>query len=273
MLQIEGKEVTINHFPDGSLLLKEQPEELLKDKKDELVIKWNYENNEELLVLYFLTKHCKEAGYRNIVLDMPYIPNARQDRVQKAEDVFTLKYFAELINSLEFQEVRVLDAHSNVSLALLNRVRQASPKPYIEKVIGKIKEERGREPLMFYPDEGAGKRYGGMIQSPYCFGIKKRDWSTGKIKGLDVAGETGQIAGNDVLIVDDICSYGGTFLYSARKLHELGAENIYLFISHCEASVLKGELPECELIQKIYTTDSIFGKKHDKIEVLNLERM
>lgn len=272
MLQIEGKVVAVNHFPDGSLLLKEQLSELGKDKNEELVIKWNYENNEELLALYFLTKHCKEAGYENIVLDMPYIPNARQDRVQQTEDVFTLKYFTELVNSLEFQEVRVLDAHSNVSLALLNRVHQETPKPYIENVIAEIKSERGREPLMFYPDEGAGKRYGGMIPRPYCFGIKKRDWSTGKIKDLDVAGETEQIAGNDVLIVDDICSYGGTFLHSAKKLYELGAENIYLFVSHCEASILKGELPECELIQKIYTTDSIFREKHSKIEVLNLDK-
>lgn len=268
MIQIQGKEIKADHFPDGTLLLKEKISEFITTEEQEVVIKWNYESNEELLSLYFLTKHCKEAGYTNIVLDMPYIPNARQDRVQKEEDVFTLKYFAELINSLEFKEVKVLDAHSNVSLALINRIKQSLPKAYIEEVIVKIKAERGAEPLMFYPDEGAGKRYGGMIPKAYCFGIKKRDWSTGKIKGLDVAGETELIPGSDVLIVDDICSYGGTFLHSAQKLHELGAKNIYLFVSHCEASVLKGEMISCELIQKIYTTDSIFREKHDKIEVL-----
>lgn len=268
MIQIEGKEVNVNHFPDGTLLLKEKLSEIGKDKNEELTIKWNYENNEELLALYFLTKHCKEAGYKNIILDMPYVPNARQDRVQKEEDVFTLKYFAEMINSLEYSQVRVLDAHSNVSLALLNRVQQIVPKSYIERVLFKIKEERGKEPFLFYPDEGAGKRYGGMIPRPYCFGIKKRDWSTGKINGLEVNGETEQIAGHDILIVDDICSFGGTFLHSARKLHELGAKNIYLFVSHCESSVLKGELISCDLIQKIYTTDSIFKGEHKRIEVL-----
>lgn len=268
MLWIDGREIKINHFPDGTLLLKEGLSNLEKDKNDELVIKWNYESNEELLALYFVTKHCKEAGYQNLVLDMPYIPNARQDRVQREEDVFTLKYFAELINSLEYSEVRVLDAHSNVSLALLNHVRQTTPKSYIERVIEKIKADRGSDPLMFYPDEGAGKRYGGMIPREYCFGIKKRDWSTGKIKELEIAGETEHIVGNDVLIVDDICSFGGTFLHSANKLHELGAKNIYLFISHCEASVLEGEMIQCDLIQKIYTTDSIFRGEHTKIEVL-----
>lgn len=269
MIFLNGKKVEINHFPDGALLLKERVLDVC-GKEDVPVIRWNFENNEELLAVYFLTKHVRKAGYQNIILDMPYIPNARQDRVQNEEDVFTLKYFAELINSLGFAEVRVLDAHSNVSPALIDNVKLLSPKPYIEKVFNKIKEETGREPLMFYPDEGAGKRYGGMMSYPYCFGIKKRDWNTGQIKELNVMGETERISESDVLVVDDICSFGGTFLHSAIKLHELGAANIYLFVSHCEESVLKGELIKCELLKKIYTTDSIFHAEHPKIEVVSV---
>ena len=71
--------------------------------------------------------------------------------------------------------------------------------------IEKIENETGKKPLMFYPDEGAGKRYSGMIPLPYCFGIKKRDWKTGQILGLDVAGDIDSIAGKNILIVDDIC--------------------------------------------------------------------
>lgn len=269
MIRINDKEVNIGHFPDGTLLIKEQTSNL--NKEDKVIIKWNYENNEELLALYFLTKHIKAAGYNNIILDMPYIPNARQDRVKSEEDVFTLKYFAELINELKFIEVRVLDAHSNVSLALLNNVKLLTPKKYINNVIDKITKVNGKEPMLFYPDEGAGKRYSDMISLPYCFGIKKREWKTGEIKGLDVVGEVDSIKGNDVLIVDDITSYGGTFLHSAIKLNELGAKNIYLFVSHCEKSIIQGKLIDSELVKKIYTTDSIFNKvEHSKIEVLSL---
>ena len=35
-----------------------------------------------------------------------------------------IKYFCDIINSLNFKRVWVLDAHSNVSLALLNNVQQ-----------------------------------------------------------------------------------------------------------------------------------------------------
>lgn len=272
MIQINNKEVDIGHFPDGTLLLKENITDAAGNSAEEIEIKWNYENNEELPAVYFLTKHIQAAGFCNIVLNMPYIPNARQDRVKDGEDVFTLKYFAEMINSLAFREVRVLDAHSNVSLALIDRIKQDTPQRYIEKVILEIEKSTGRKPLMFYPDEGAGKRYSGMITLPYCFGIKKRDWDTGEIKALSVAGEIGLVEGSDVLIVDDICSYGGTFIRSAEALAALGAENIYLFVSHCEDSVLKGKLCACSHIKQIYTTDSIFRQRGNaKITVFELE--
>jgi ribose-phosphate pyrophosphokinase len=121
---------------------------------------------------------------------------------------------------------------------------------------------------MFYPDEGAMKRYSGLVNLPYAFGIKKRNWETGKIEGLDVAGAVDQITGKDILIVDDICSRGGTFYHSAKKLKELGAKDIYLYVSHCENTILEGELLDGDLIKKVFTTDSIFTKSHEKVEVL-----
>ena len=108
-----------------------------------------------------------------------------------------------------------------------------------------------------------------MIQKPYAFGLKRRDWETGKIEGLDVAGNVGDIAGKDILIVDDICSRGGTFYFAAKKLKELGANNVYLYVSHCENTILNGEVLNGDLVKRVYTTDSIFTKSHPKIEVFS----
>ena len=113
------------------------------------------------------------------------------------------------------------------------------------------------------------KRYSAMFDLPYVFGIKKRDWTTGEILGLDVAGRTELIAGSRILIIDDICSKGGTFLHSAKALKALGAGDIYLYVSHCENTILRGEITVTDLITKVYTTDSIFTGNHEKITVLN----
>lgn len=103
---------------------------------------------------------------------------------------------------------------------------------------------------------------------PIVFGIKKRDWKTGKILGLDVISDT-DLTDKRILIVDDICSRGGTFKFSSIKLKELGAKDVALYVTHCEDTIKDGELLTSDLISKIYTTNSICHIKHDKIEIIN----
>jgi ribose-phosphate pyrophosphokinase len=197
---------------------------------------------------------------------MPYIPHARMDRVKNKEDIFTLKYFCEVINSLDFKNVKVFDPHSDVAPALLDRVIIYTPESLISYVVDHIDSEN----LLFYfPDAGAAKRYSSMISAPYTYGNKIRDWETGQIKGLTIA-DSALVNGKDILIIDDICSRGGTFYHSAKALKEAGAKNIYLYITHCENTILEGELLTSGLVEKIYTTNSIFTKEHEKIEVFTI---
>lgn len=267
MIRINGKVIPINKFPDGTLLIKEKPD------YDRAAIAWNFENNEELIAITYLTHHLRANGVQSVSLFMPYIPNARQDRVKSGEDVFTLRHFAWLINALMFDKVFVLDPHSTVSEALIDRIEVLSPKDYIESAFYRVCADIGNSQsniLMFYPDEGAMKRYSSMFHFPYAFGIKKRDWRTGTILGLDVAGDVDAIKGNEIIIVDDICSRGGTFYHSAKKLKELGASRIFLYVTHCENTILDGEVLSSGLIEKVYTTDSLFTGKHERIEVIKL---
>lgn len=265
MIRLDGQEVTLGSFPDGTLLIKQPiPEAEVHH------ISWFYDDDRELVALICLVGHLKSHGHDQIHLTMPYIPNARQDRVKGSEDVFTLKYFAQTINSLGFKTVRVLDPHSSVSEALIDRIVVEKPQPYIQQVIDQIRQTTGQTPSMFYPDEGAGKRYSGMVPLPYAFGIKKRDWKTGKILGLDVAGDVENIQGKDILIVDDICSRGGTFYFAAKKLKELGARDIYLYVTHCENTILEGDLLTSGLIRQVSTTDSLLRKTHPMIQIIHL---
>lgn len=271
MIKLNDKKIEIGKFPDGTLLMKEYVSKDFSGNR-EAILTWTFENNEELVALIYITRHLQSHGVEKIDLYMPYIPNARQDRVKSDEDVFTLKYFAEIINSLDFRSVRVLDPHSSVSEALINNIIIDSPKKNIEKVIENV-QKSDKNLLMFYPDEGAMKRYSGMIDKPYTFGIKKRDWATGDILGLDVSGMTDLISGSDIIIVDDISSRGGTFYFSAKELKKLGAGDIYLYISHCENTILEGEVLTCGLIKKVFTTDSIFTEENEMIEILKVNEI
>ncbi|MGL5677724.1 MAG: ribose-phosphate pyrophosphokinase [Cellulosilyticaceae bacterium] len=261
MIRVNGRVIEMGHFPDGTLLVKHKGQA-------STCIEWQFENNEELVALYFLAKHIKTKWDGRIRLVMKYIPNARQDRVHGEEDIFTLKYFAEMINSLGFEDVSVLDAHSNVALALIDRVKQLSVKPYIEEAMTLSRIEKDKD-IIFFPDEGSSKRYSGMVNFPHAFGYKKRRWEDGEIVELEVIGEVPKAPFN-ALIIDDISSFGGTFYHAAKKLKELGADKIYLYITHCENSILQGDLIKSGLIERIYTTDSLFTGEHELITVSKL---
>ena len=253
-------------FPDGTKLLK------FDAAREEYAITWLYDNDEELFQLIALTKHLKNKGCK-VWLNLPYVPNARMDRVKNREEVFTLKYFAEVINWLGFEEVRIANPHSTVSEALFDRVYvdfncvQQDVKHILQTSLSKID-------VIFFPDEGACKRYSDLLAPlglPVAFGIKKRDWKTGKILGIDIAGYD-ELKGKNILMVDDICAYGGTFYYSACALKDKGANEISCYVTHLENSVMdkeKGKLIQGDLIKTIYATNSIFrGVASHKIKII-----
>ena len=77
-------------------------------------------------------------------------------------------------------------------------------------------------------------------------------------------------------MIDDIVAYGGSLYYSANTLKNWGVDKIYAFVTHTENSVLnreKGTLIkslENNTVERLFTTDSIFTGKHEKITVMEV---
>lgn len=265
MIKINNEIIKPEYFPDGTMKFN-----IVCFPFDDFIkIEWYYDSENELLQLVYIVNHVHDISPDiKICLIMPYIPNARFDRTVEVDEVFTLKFFANIINSLNFDSVEVLDPHSHVSEALFDRLSVQVPDIYIKEVFNKLPNDT----MLFFPDEGSVKRYSSLPKycGPYAFGIKRRNWLTGAIEGLDIVGDTEKIKGRNILIVDDICSKGGTFYHSALKLKKLGATNIYLYVTHCENSIYDGELLKNNgLIEKIYTTDSILtNTESPKIELV-----
>ena len=198
------------------------------------------------------------------MLTMPYIPNARMDRVKAKDEVFTLKWFSDFINLMYFDKIVVHDPHSNVSTALINHVVSVGAENETAQVLETLED---KNVILCYPDEGAAKRYSSQIGRDYVFCIKHRDWRTGKIERLELTTPE-KVVGQNVLIVDDICSRGGTFTFTAKALKEAGAGEIYLYVTHCENTIFNGEILRDGLISHVFTTDSIYRGDHANITVL-----
>ena len=267
-------------FPDGTKLIKYNPTFV----DGAYQITWLYDNDAELFQLISIVKHLKSKARCRIWLNLPYVPNARMDRVKNSDEVFTLKAFADTINWLGFEGVTICNPHSTVSEALFDRV-SVDFDCVAEDVKHVLDTSLDKIDVLYFPDAGAEKRYSDLLAPlglPIAFGIKNRDWKTGEIKGLEVEGFT-RLLGKNILMVDDLCSYGGTFYYSALKLKELGANEISCYVTHLENSVMdpqKGKLPNAkwyshdgkdstDLIKTIYATNSIFrGLASNKIKIV-----
>lgn len=254
-----------NRFPDGTLALGS-----ISDCYDTIL--WLYDNDAEIFTLQCLRQH---THYHDVTLIMPYIPHARMDRTELGE-VFTLKTFCSIINSMNFKKVIVADPHSNVSIALIDRVEVIQPAKYIHMALTAAQRDAKypnladfiADKIFFFPDDGAMKRYSKMFPGmPYAYGNKDRDWATGRINGVTIINKE-LVKDKPVFIVDDICSKGGTFHYASKALKEAGAGDIYLYVTHCESTVFDGDMYKEDLVKKIFTTDTLNRDLDPKIEVV-----
>jgi len=266
MIFVNQEKIEFKNFNDGSFRVKYE----VDPEGQHSHILWLYDGAIEALQLWYLVKHIHERMPDQIIdLEMPYCCDARMDRCQNRDEVFTLKYFADLLNALPLHSVKVFDPHSHVCEALINRLIVETPIYNLH-----LMSELYPKAVWFFPDAGAEKRYGPMVPNKLsCFGVKHRDWDTQEIHDLSIFGAIESIKNNDIIICDDIVSRGSTLYSAAKQLKELGANNIYVYVSHCENTVLQPHingksLLDYDLITKLYTTNSIYRAEHPKIHVI-----
>lgn len=261
MIKLNGVKVDTFHFPNNELGFKSSifPQAKFNDtrgnKIDVQTLELYYDSDSDLLTLLFVRNHLRTFPFD---LHIPYFPYSRMDRTEN-NSVFTLKSVAELINSMNFDRVFIDEPHSDVVMALVNNAIAINR---TEELFEEMCATTGdwRSGYIYYPDAGAEKRYSKRIKhDKVLVGMKTRDFATGKITGLQVHGDQ-DLKGAPVVILDDLCSKGGTFVLGAKALKERNAGNIILVVAHCENAIYDGEILSCGLFHKVYTTDNLLTR-------------
>jgi ribose-phosphate pyrophosphokinase len=145
---------------------------------------------------------------------------------------------ANLINSQNYREVNIWDAHSDVTPALINRVVSTPVEDIISEVVANSSMYdraimNGRNTILVAPDAGSIKKISKVAQKfsyPMVRADKHRDVATGQITETVVYSEN--VGGKNFLIVDDICDGGRTFTELADKLRLLTTGKIMLYVTH-----------------------------------------
>ena len=260
MIYLNGASLQFESFPNGETRMpKITPWEI----SDRCHIDFKYQTDVDFLHLMFLKKKLDAMFAKNIQLAIWYMPYSRQDRVE-GNSAFTLKYVCDFINSLNFETVTVYEPHSEVTAALLNNVTTVNLSANI--AYAAMRDELNfdvEKDIVFFPDAGAQKRYASSFDKcKQMVGFKHRNFETGRIESYEILGDY-NTDNAKVIIVDDLCSYGGTFVAAADALQEKGFKEIYLVIAHCEDSIFKGHIFTNSGIKKVFTSNSILSDTSD----------
>ena len=251
--------IRITTFPGGEIgVTLQQP-----ITSDEVIIKAHIRNSVELMTLLMTVDAIRRQHNRvSLRLQLLYVPYARQDRVCNDGEALGISVLAQLINSCGFDDVVILDPHSDVTPALIKNsiVVESS-------VIFRSIKTDWSDWHIIAPDAGATKRAEKFAKAVGAAGViqclKKRDTVTGALSGFVCYDD---IQGKNLIVLDDICDGGGTFCGLAEILN--GANKLELAVTHGIFS--QGVDKLVDKYDMIYTTNSFHGEvpehlKHRKI--------
>jgi ribose-phosphate pyrophosphokinase len=206
-------------------------------------------------------ERSKSASYSlydlKISLNIPYLLGARSDRqfVDGGTSYFK-DVVAPIINSQNYSSVYLLDPHSDVSPAVLNNSVILDDVPFVGNQA--FKEFYLSRVIVVVPDAGALKRAhkAAVALDDRCADVvccsKYRDVKTGKITETFVPCE--DFKKMDLMIVDDLCDGGRTFIELGKILKQRNCGRIFLCVTHGIFSKGLDELKQ--YFEKIYTTNS-----------------
>ena len=280
MLLLNGTPIERFNFPNNETGIK------LPEVKQLNLVTLYYESDQDLFDLILLRQHFKNipGEYLGIDLTISYMPYSRMDRANK-DYLFSLKSVCELINWLKFDIVYVVEPHSDVTCALLDR---SKPIWVIEHLLPEVFDNINFDPTcdyLVFPDAGAQKRYEKINQYNYydkigtyniLVGIKERDFTSGHIEGyhmVTIEG-AGLFRGRKALIVDDLCSGGRTFVEASKALKssEYGFEEVHLLVAHVENNIYNGEI--FDHVSSVHGTTSLQREsQHEQLYLYALDAL
>ncbi|MGD8559415.1 MAG: ribose-phosphate diphosphokinase, partial [Gammaproteobacteria bacterium] len=212
--------------------------------------------NDKLIELYFIVKELRQKGCERIILVAPYLCYMRQDKAFEPGEVVSQRWVGKLLSHL-VEEVITVDPHLHRIKKLddIIKTRRAVTLSAAE-LIGNFISLRVAEPLIIGPDEESEQwvqQIAALQGFDYVVGEKTRRGD----REVDIVLPPSDVAGHDIVMVDDMASTGKTLINTARQLRDLGANNIYCAVTH--ALFVDNAYDELLAagVKEVWSTDSI----------------
>jgi ribose-phosphate pyrophosphokinase len=226
-LGVGAAEVECRRFPDGETLVRVHA--ALEGAAVAIVQGTHPPQDTRLQELYQLVDVAAAGGAARVVCVVPYLAYARQDRRSAPGEAASGAIVLRTLAMLGASELVAVDAHSA-------RLLDEAPLPArslsaADGIADWIRSLELEQPLVVSPDAGGVERAERVAAALACEPLalaKSKDSS----RGTWYDGGVAEVEGRDVVIVDDLCSSGSTFVPLARHLRACGARRLAYCVTH-----------------------------------------
>jgi ribose-phosphate pyrophosphokinase len=262
----------IEKFPDGEKIIRVEDD---VRGRDCFVIQSTSRPVDENLVELLIYLDClKRASASRVTAVIPYFGYARQDRKDEGRVPITAKLVANLITAAGADRVLTIDLHAAQLQGFFD-----IPVDHLtgELVLSKYFRDKKIDNLTIVsPDVGNIKiasRYTSHMGGDLAI-VHKRRTSASDVQAQELIGE---VAGRNILMVDDMITTAGTVCTAAKLVKERGAKKICVGASHGVFAPGSVEKLSKAPIDEVVVTDTIpltpEAAKLKKIKVLTVSAM
>jgi ribose-phosphate pyrophosphokinase len=265
-------DVRVARFSDGEF----QPSLEVTVRGDVVfIVQSTFPPADNLFELLLMVDAAKRASAKSIVAVMPYFGFARQDRKDKPRVSIGAKMVASMLSAVGVDRVMTMDLHADqiqgfFEVPVDHLFASSIFLPY-------IKELDLPNPIIAAPDTGGTKRanaYAKHLNIDMAICYKQRKVAN-KVAKMTVIGD---VAGKDVVLVDDICDTAGTLTKAADMMTDMGASSVRAVCTHPVLSGPAYERIEESSLTEMIVTDTIplhkeNSKMTDKVKVVTVAKL
>lgn len=263
---------TLSKFSDGEI----QPfyNESVRGS-DVFLIQSTNQPTDNLLELLLMIDAAKRASAHYITAVVPYFGFARQDRKDKPRVAIGAKMIANLITAAGASRIMTMDLHAAQIQGFFD-----IPVDHLDGAIifvPYIKSLNLENLMIASPDMGGSYRartFAKFFNAEVVICDKRRKRAN-EIESMSIIGD---VTGQDVVLIDDICDTAGTLSKAAALIMENGARSVRAVCTHAVLSGKAYETIENSVLSEMIVTDTIQLNPEkaatcSKIKVLSTDKL
>lgn len=223
-----------------------------------------YDNLMELLLM---TDAAKRASAHYITVVIPYFGMARQDRKDKPRVAIGAKLVANLIMAAGAHRIMTMDLHAAQIQGFFD-----IPVDHLDGAVIFVPYIKSLDlPNLTIASPDMGGSYRARTFAKYFNAevviCDKRRKRANEIESMSIIGD---VTGQDIVLMDDICDTAGTLAKAAQLIMDNGASSVRAVCTHAVLSGKAYETIEKSVLTELIVTDTIpLKRESEKIRVLS----